>query len=149
MSHKLTTTQQAILTHAHEHNDGKVEWFPETLKGGAKAKTLESLTKAGLIAQRKRAIVLTKAAYAALGIDQPSQPAKAPGEIKTRENSKQAQVIALLKRPEGATIKQICEATGWQQHTVRGAFAGSFKKKLGLVITSSKDDNSERVYRIA
>jgi len=149
MSHKLTTTQQAILTHAHEHHDGKVEWFPETLKGGAKAKTLESLTKAGLIAQRKRAIVLTKAAYAALGIDQPSQPAKAPGEIKTRENSKQAQVIALLKRPEGATIKQICEATGWQQHTVRGAFAGSFKKKLGLVITSSKDDNSERVYRIA
>jgi len=149
MSHKITTTQQAILTHAHEHHDGKVEWFPETLKGGAKAKTLESLTKAGLIAQRKRAIVLTKAAYAALGIDQPSQPAKAPGEIKTRENSKQAQVIALLKRPEGATIKQICEATGWQQHTVRGAFAGSFKKKLGLVITSSKDDNSERVYRIA
>lgn len=149
MSHKLTTTQQAILTHAHEHHDGKVEWFPETLKGGAKTKTLESLTKAGLIAQRKRAIVLTKAAYAALGIDQPSQPAKAPGEIKTRENSKQAQVIALLKRPEGATIKQICEATGWQQHTVRGAFAGSFKKKLGLVITSSKDDNSERLYRIA
>lgn len=149
MSHKLTTTQQAILNHAHEHHDGKVEWFPETLKGGAKAKTLESLTKAGLIAQRKRAIVLTKAAYAALGIDQPSQPAKAPGEIKTRENSKQAQVIELLKRPEGATIKQICEATGWQQHTVRGAFAGSFKKKLGLVITSSKDDNSERVYRIA
>lgn len=149
MSHKLTTTQQAILNHAHEHHDGKVEWFPETLKGGAKAKTLESLTKAGLIAQRKRAIVLTKAAYAALGIDHPSQPARAPGEIKTRENSKQAQVIALLKRPEGATIKQICEATGWQQHTVRGAFAGSFKKKLGLVITSSKDDNSERVYRIA
>ena len=149
MSHKLTTTQQAILNHAHEHHDGKVEWFPETLKGGAKAKTLESLTKAGLIAQRKRAIVLTKAAYAALGIDQPSQPAKAPGEIKTRENSKQAQVIELLNRPEGATIKQICEATGWQQHTVRGAFAGSFKKKLGLVITSNKDDNSERVYRIA
>jgi len=149
MSHKLTTTQQAILTHAHEHHDGRVEWFPETLKGGAKAKTLESLTKAGLIAQRKRAIVLTKSGYAALGIDPPSQPAKAPGEIKTRENSKQAQVIELLKRPEGATIKQICEATGWQQHTVRGAFAGSFKKKLGLVITSNKDDNSERVYRIA
>jgi len=113
------------------------------------SETLESLTKAGLIAQRKRAIVLTKAAYAALGIDQPSQPAKAPGEIKTRENSKQAQVIELLNRPEGATIKQICEATGWQQHTVRGAFAGSFKKKLGLVITSNKDDNSDRVYRIA
>ncbi len=149
MSHKLTSTQQAILTHAHENHGGKVEWFPESLKGGAKAKTLESLTKAGLIVQRKRAIALTKAAYAALGIDQPSPLVKAPGEVKTRENSKQAQVIALLKRPEGATIKQICEATGWQQHTVRGAFAGSFKKKLGLVITSEKEDNAERVYRIA
>ena len=58
-------------------------------------------------------------------------------------------MIALLKRPEGATITQICEATGWQPHTVRGAFAGSLKKKLGLTIVSVKDENAERVYRIA
>ena len=77
--------------------------------------------------------------------------AKARAEAKTprsRENSKQAQVIAMLKRPEGATISQIMESTGWQAHTVRGTFAGAFKKKLGLDISSAKGDG-ERVYRIA
>ena len=149
MSIKLTATQQAILNHAHQHTAGRIDWFPETLKGGAKAKTVESIVKAGLISQNKRATVMTKAAYAALGIEPPLVESKKPDQIKTRENSKQAQVIALLKRPEGATITQICEATGWQPHTVRGAFAGSLKKKLGLTIVSVKDENAERVYRIA
>ena len=57
-------------------------------------------------------------------------------------------VIQMLQRPEGATIPQICEATGWQSHTVRGTFAGAFKKKLGLTITSTKDAGMEHVYRI-
>ena len=55
----------------------------------------------------------------------------------------------MLHRPEGATLAQICACTGWQQHTVRGTFAGAFKKKLGLDIMSTKDDGGERVYRIA
>lgn len=149
MSIKLTATQQAILNHAHQHTAGRIDWFPETLKGGAKAKTVESMVKAGLISKNKRATVMTRAAYAALGIEPPQVEPKKPDQIKTRENSKQAQVIALLKRPKGATITQICEATGWQSHTVRGAFAGSLKKKLGLTIVSVKDENTERVYRIA
>lgn len=73
-------------------------------------------------------------------------PAKPP---RTRESSKQAEVIRMLQRPEGATISQICAATGWQAHTVRGTFAGAFKKKLGLSITSDKPQGGERVYRIA
>lgn len=71
------------------------------------------------------------------------------GKPRTRENSKQATVIQMLQRPEGATINQICSATGWQAHTVRGTFAGAFKKKLGLTITSDKEQGGERVYRIA
>jgi hypothetical protein len=67
---------------------------------------------------------------------------------RTRENSKQAQVIAMLKRPEGATIQQICATTGWQQHTVRGTFAGAFKKKLGLTIDSTKEAGGERIYKV-
>jgi hypothetical protein len=74
------------------------------------------------------------------------QPKDAP---RTRENSKQAEVIRMLQRPEGATIRQIYEATGWQQHTVRGTFAGAFKKKLGLTITSDKAQGGERIYRVA
>ncbi len=55
----------------------------------------------------------------------------------------------MLRHPEGATITEICAATGWQAHTVRGAFAGTFKKRLGLAITSHKPASGERVHRIA
>ena len=68
---------------------------------------------------------------------------------RTRDNSKQATVIGMLKRPEGATIQQIVDCTAWQAQTVRGTFAGAFKKKLGLDITSTKDAGAQRVYRIA
>ncbi|MBF0399662.1 MAG: DUF3489 domain-containing protein [Magnetococcales bacterium] len=51
---------------------------------------------------------------------------------RTRENSKQAQVIAMLRRPEGATIEQISELTGWNSNTSRGVLAGALKKRLGL-----------------
>jgi len=67
---------------------------------------------------------------------QQDQPDTAPK--RGREHSKQALVIEMLKRPEGATIAQISEATGWQHHTIRGTFAGALKKKLGLNIVSEK-----------
>ena len=54
----------------------------------------------------------------------------------------------MLKRSKGATIDEIVTATGWQSHTVRGAMAGALKKKLGLTITSEKDETRGRVYRI-
>ncbi|WP_042549515.1 DUF3489 domain-containing protein, partial [Ralstonia solanacearum] len=80
----------------------------------------------------------------------PAAEAEQPRKVaRTRENSKQAQVIAMLRHPDGATISEICKATGWQAHTVRGAFAGTFKKRLGLTIISEKSVDSERVYRIA
>jgi hypothetical protein len=66
---------------------------------------------------------------------------------KSRDGTKQAQLIAMLRRSEGATIAQIVESTGWQPHTVRGAFAGALKKKLGLEVTSEKVGD-ERVYRL-
>jgi len=66
---------------------------------------------------------------------------------KTRGDTKQAQLVAMLRRKQGATIAQIVAATGWQPHTVRGAFAGALKKKLGLTVTSEKVEGT-RVYRI-
>ena len=60
------------------------------------------------------------------------KPARAPREPgaprKPREGTKQEEVLAMLRRPEGATVAQIAEATGWAQHTVRGFFAGLKKK---------------------
>jgi hypothetical protein len=67
---------------------------------------------------------------------------------KTRDGTKQAQVISMLQRREGATIAQIVEATDWRPHTVRGFFAGALKKKLGLEVTSEKVEGGERVYKI-
>src|SRR6202140_276589 len=62
--------------------------------------------------------------------------------------SKQDEVIAMLRRPEGATVDEVVSATGWQRHTVRGVFSGTLKKKLGLTLASAKEERG-RVYRIA
>jgi hypothetical protein len=62
--------------------------------------------------------------------------------------SKQDEVIAMLRRAEGATVDEVASATGWQRHTVRGVFSGTLKKKLGLTLASAKEERG-RVYRIA
>jgi hypothetical protein len=55
-----------------------------------------------------------------------------------RSGTKQAQMIEMLKRPEGATVEQIAAATGWQHHTIRGAISGALKKKLGLTVEATR-----------
>ena len=79
-----------------------------------------------------------------------------PGKAKTkagslrdsRSGSKQDRVLAMLRRPEGATIAVIMRATHWQQHSVRGFFAGVVRKRLGLELRSEKVEDGDRVYRI-
>ncbi len=73
--------------------------------------------------------------------DKPKQRPKA-----VRGESKQARVLSMLRRDEGATIPSIMRATGWQQHSVRGFFASVVRKKLGLTLKSEKTDG-DRVYR--
>ena len=147
---KLTDTQALILNTAIQSSGGQLSWFPDNLKGGARNKVLGSLLRQGLIQIDGESPRVTDLAYEALGLAVPpasAEPIKAAPRI--RENTKQAQIIAMLQRPEGATIGQIVEATGWQPHTVRGTFAGAFKKKLGLTLSSSKDEHGQRVYRVA
>jgi len=70
-------------------------------------------------------------------------------EPAIRAGTKQAQVIDLLRRGEGATIEELAKATGWQHHSIRGVIAGALKKKLGFAITSQKVESGGRRYRIA
>ena len=167
---QLTPAQHAILAYALEHTDGKIDWFPDNIKGGARKKVLDSLFNRTLITSDGTHWFVAAEGYDAMGRERPA-PApvvadpeldaavtaaeatwaqeKADAKPRTRENSKQATVIQMLQRPEGATVQQICETTGWQAHTVRGTFAGAFKKKLGLTIVSDKPQGGERIYRIA
>ena len=65
-----------------------------------------------------------------------------------RNGTKQAMLIAMLQRPEGASIAEVVEATGWMGHTARGAISGVLKKKLALPVTAGKVDGRGTVYRI-
>lgn len=83
-----------------------------------------------------------------------AEPAEAPEDTGTakpvamRAGTKQAQIIAMLQRPEGATVAEMVEATGWLAHTVRGSISGALKKKLGLPIAAEKVEGRGTVYRI-
>jgi len=154
---KLTDTQLIVLTAAAGRDDGSILPLPKSLKGGAAAKVVDALTAKGLverIVDDRPAIddvlKITREGLLAINAD-PDEGAKAadtPKEPrKKREGTKQAVLIDMLKRDEGATIDQIVEATGWQRHTVRGAISGALKKKLGLTVTSEKVEGT-RIYRI-
>jgi hypothetical protein len=99
----------------------------------------------------------TDAAAPATGADAAATPARGKAKAKAarakstkarkaaaadrptpRTGTKQAQMIEMLKRPEGATVEQIAAATGWQHHTIRGAISGALKKKLGLTVEATR-----------
>ncbi len=77
---------------------------------------------------------------------------KAPKAAKkagpVRDGSKAAEVLNLLKRPDGATLKELMKATSWQAHSVRGFLSGTVGKKMGLAVTSAKGDDGERTYYV-
>lgn len=66
-----------------------------------------------------------------------------------RDGSKKAAVLALIRRPIGATLAELMEATGWQAHSVRGFLSGAVGKKMGLTVESFKAPQGERAYRIS
>jgi hypothetical protein len=86
-------------------------------------------------AKRGRAKRKANAAPAASGSEGDAQPTAKP---TPRAGTKQAQMIEMLKRPEGATVEQIAAATGWQHHTIRGAISGALKKKLRLTVEATR-----------
>jgi hypothetical protein len=109
-----------------------------TAKGGEKgAKSAPTKAKSG-----KKATPAKKA-------PRPAKAAKtAKAERGARQGSKTGKVLELLKRPDGASLKEIIKVTGWQPHSVRGFLSGTLGNKLGLTVNSVKGEDKERNYSI-
>ena len=73
----------------------------------------------------------------------------APAIQGAREGSKKAAILELIRKPGGATLKELMAATGWQAHSVRGFISGAIVKKMGLKVESSKRTDGERAYSLA
>ena len=101
---------------------------------------LPSVEKRRKVGDRKALIDQLWSAIEALPEPEPQSDRQRP--------SKQDAVIAMLRRPEGATVDEVASVMGWQRHTVRGLFSGTLKKKLGLTLASATEERG-RVYRIA
>ena len=87
------------------------------------------------------------AAAAPKAAKKPKAPTKPP--VAARRGTKTAKILALLRRPAGASLPELRKATGWQPHSVRGFLSGAVKKKMGLHIDSVARDDGERAYRLA
>jgi hypothetical protein len=88
------------------------------------------------------AVARARKAKPQAGAEPPSKP------VAIRTGTKQAQIIALLQRPEGASIAEIVAVTGWQSHSARGLISGGLKKKLGLPVVSTKVEGRGTVYKL-
>ncbi|WP_157314577.1 DUF3489 domain-containing protein [Chitinibacter sp. GC72] len=151
----LSATQKQILDAATLHPTGLLVWFPAKVNGGARDRVLGSLLQRGLVEPHGGGYRATVAAYAAFARAYPAAVEQGVTQLEAgptprypRVNSKQVLMISMLQRPEGATVEQICAATQWQAHTVRGALAGVVRKKLGLNLSSEKMNGQQRTYRI-
>jgi len=173
---KLTDTQTVILSRAATRPDALAMPLPEGLHGAAAMMSVTKMIEHGWLEEvdadiRKgeplwretgaghgTTLMATDAGLLGIGIDpvvvkttaairtHAAQP-PAPKRPTPRTGTKQAMLIEMLQRPEGATMEQIIGATGWQAHTARGTMSGALRKKLGLVVTSEKEAGKSRVYR--
>ena len=174
---KLTDTQSLILSAASQRADNLAMPLPKGLHGAAAKKVVSMMIGRGWLEEvdadvRKgeplwretgdghgTTLAVTDAGLLAIGVEpvvvktmaairtNTAQPS-APKSATPREGTKQAQIISLLQRPEGATIAEIGAATGWQAHSARGMISGALKKRLGLPVVSEKVEGRGTVHRL-
>lgn len=169
---KLSDSQRAILKAAAKNPKTDVREFMKHIKSShIRDKAVTALLNNGLIMEDPDAegvvYVISEAGFAAIGKTLPAQVAEedaskpepeAKASVKKHEPkskregaSKKQIMIDMLSREEGATLKQLMEATGWLKHSVHGGMANLKKEiheKHGQTITSTKGDGEERVYKI-
>ena len=175
---ELTETQTIVLNAGAQRPDNIALPLPKGLAGAAAKMAVTKMIERGWLqevdANLRRGeplwretgdghgttLVVTDAGLLAIGIDpvvvktvfdtrEQADEAPTPKSPTQRVGTKQALLIAMLQAPEGTTMDAIIAATGWQAHSVRGAMSGALGKKLGLVVTATKEDERGRVYRIS
>ncbi len=174
---KLTETQSLILSAGAKRPGNIALPLPKGLAGAAAKMAVSKMIERGWLQEinanirrgdqlwretgdgHGTTLVVTDVGLLAIGIEPvtertiaavPSDAAETP-KVKAptpREGTKQALLIKMLQTPTGATMQEIIAATGWQAHSARGAMSGALGKKLGLVVTSAKEAERGRVYRI-
>lgn len=174
---KLTETQTIILSAGAHRPDIIALPLPKGLAGAAAKMAVTKMIEHGWLQEvdanirrgeplwretgdgHGTTLVVTDVGLLAIGVEPVvartttaihSGVARRPGpKLPTqREGTKQGMLIAMLQARAGATMDEIISATGWQAHTARGAMSGALGKKLGLIVTSAKEDSRGRVYRI-
>ena len=174
---KLTETQTIILSAGAQRPENIALPLPKGLAGAAAKMAVAKMIERGWLqevdANLRRGeplwretgdghgttLVVTDAGLLAIGIEPATAKTMSAARIrpktepvvtppKPRAGTKQALLIDLLKEPQGATMAEIIAATQWLAHTARGAMSGALGKKLGLAVTSAKEDGRGRVYRI-
>ena len=174
---KLTDTQILILSRAANRSNNLALPLPDGLHGAAAKMSVSNMIARGWLEEvdtdmRKgeplwretsdghgTTLVVTDAGMLAVGIEpvvvktmaavrQHAVEASTAKPPTPRSGTKQAEVIALLERPEGASIAEIVEMTGWLPHTTRGVISGALKKKLSLPVASEKIQGRGTVYTL-
>jgi hypothetical protein len=174
---KLTETQTIILSAGAQRPDKIALPLPKGLAGAAAKMTVNRMIALGWLQEvdanirrgeplwretgdgHGTTLVVTDAELVIIGIE-PVEAQKTtpihnsaaempePKPPTRRAGTKQALLIKMLQAPTGATMEEIISATGWQAHSARGAMSGALGKKLGLIVTSAKEADRGRVYRI-
>lgn len=172
---KLTDTQTTILRQAATRPNNLAMPLPNGLAGAAAKASVTAMIKRGWLKEvtarpdKKQplwreapdgsgiTLVATKPGLRLVGKEPASTKRKAvvrlarsdqTALVNIRQGTKQALLIDMLQRPDGASISEIVEATSWQAHTARGAISGGLKKKLGLPVSTEKCKTRGTVYRL-
>ena len=174
---KLTETQTNIPSAGAQRTDNIALPLPKGLAGAAAKMAVSKMIEHGWLqevdANLRRneplwretgdghgtTLVVTDAGLLAIGIEPvvvetmtatPKDAAETPEPKPPTQldGTKQAMLITMLQAPTGATMDEIVAATGWQAHSARGAISGALGKKLRLIVTSAKEADRGRVYRI-
>ena len=175
---KLTETQTIILTAGAKRPDNSAMPLPEGLAGAAAKMSVTKMIEHGWLQEvdasssrgdplwretgdgHGTTLVVTDAGLLAIGIypvlvktmtaihKHAAEP-PLPKLPTPRSGTKQAMLISLLQAPEGATMEAMITAICWKPHTLRGAMSVALGKKLGMVVTSAKERDGARVYRIS